>query len=154
RPAYRPGQKVAVRGVIREVQNGQFANVPRAGYRFEVTDSRGRLLAAREVILSDFGTFHESLPLDSGAPMGTYRIRVYQPGKSDFAGSFEVQSYRLESVELSFDLKKTVFYRGETVEADVTAKYQYGAPVANRPLEVTLPDQRIIAATTDPAGKF
>ena len=95
RPAYRPGQQVAVRGVIREVQSGQYANVPRADYRFEVTDSRGRQIVARPVTLSDFGTFHETLPLDRGAPVGTYRVRVYQPGKSDFAGSFEVQSYQL-----------------------------------------------------------
>ena len=57
-----------------------------AGYRFEVADSRGRLIVARPVTLSDFGTFHETLPLDRGAPVGTYRVRVYQPGKSDFAG--------------------------------------------------------------------
>ena len=86
--------------------------------------------------------------------MGTYRVRVYQPGKSDFAGAFEVQSYQLEPIDLSFDLKKTVFYRGETVEADVVAKYQYGAPVAGRPIEVTLPDQRVLNATTDATGKF
>ena len=94
--------------------------------------------------LSDFGTFHETLPLDPSAPVGTYRVRVYQPGKSDFAGAFEVQSYQLEPIDLSFDLKKTVYYRGETIEADVVAKYQYGAPVANRPIEVTLPDQRVL----------
>ncbi|HMF35108.1 MAG TPA: MG2 domain-containing protein, partial [Isosphaeraceae bacterium] len=154
RPAYRPGQQVAVRGVIREVQSGQYANVPRAGYRFEVTDCRGRQIVARPVTLSDFGTFHETLPLDRGAPVGTYRVRVYQPGKSDFAGSFEVQSYQLEPIDLSFDLKQTVYYRGETVEADIVAKYQYGAPVANRPIEVTLPDQRVVNATTDATGKF
>ncbi len=100
RPAYRPGQQVAVRGVIREVQGGQYANLPRAEYRFEVTDSRGRQIVARTVTLSDFGTFHETLPLDRGAPVGTYRLRLYQPGKSDFAGSFEVQSYQLEPIEL------------------------------------------------------
>ena len=154
RPAYRPGQQVAVRGVIREVQSGQYANVPRADYRFEVTDSRGRQIVARPVTLSDFGTFHETLPLDRGAPVGTYRVRVYQPGKSDFAGFFEVQSYQLEPIDLSFDLKQTVYYRGETVEADIVAKYQYGAPVANRPIEVTLPDQRVVNATTDATGKF
>ena len=51
-------------------------------------------------------------PWTDGAPVGTYRVRVYQPGKSDFAGAFEVQSYQLEPIDLSFDLKKTVFYRG------------------------------------------
>jgi tetratricopeptide (TPR) repeat protein len=154
RPAYRPGQQVAVRGVIREVAGGQYANVPKAVYRFEVADSRGRQIVSRRVALSDFGTFHETLPLDHGAPVGTYRVRVFQPGKSDFAGSFEVQSYQLEMIDLFFDLKKTVFYRGETVEADVVAKYQYGAPVASRPVEVTLPDQRVLSATTDETGKF
>ncbi len=70
RPAYRPGQTVAIRGVVREVREGQYANVPRAVYRFEVADSRGRLIVARAVTLSEFGTFHESLPLDSSRAAG------------------------------------------------------------------------------------
>ncbi len=90
RPAYRPGHKVAIRGVVREVAGGQYAHVPGSVYRYEVADSRGRLIAAHPVTLSDFGTFHETLELDSAAPAGTYRVRVFQPGKSDFAGSFEV----------------------------------------------------------------
>ena len=50
RPAYRPGHKVAIRGVIREVENGQYANVPKSVYRLEVTDARGRLIVAHPVI--------------------------------------------------------------------------------------------------------
>ncbi len=81
RPAYRPGQKVSIRGVVREVTNGQYANVPGAVYRFEVADSRGRLIVARPVTLSEFGTFHESLELDSAAPVGDYRVRVLPAGQ-------------------------------------------------------------------------
>ena len=133
RPAYRPGHKVSIRGVVREVAGGQYAHVPKAVYRFEVADSRGRLIAAHPVTLSDFGTFHETLSLDSAAPVGTYRVRVFQPGKSDFAGSFEVHSYQLEPISLSFDLKKTVFYRGETIQATLVAKYQYGCAGGGAP---------------------
>ena len=154
RPAYRPGQKVSIRGVVREIANGQYANVPLSVYRFEVADSRGRLIVARPVTLSQFGTFHEALALDSAAPVGAYRVRVYQPGKSDFAGAFQVDSYQLEPIDLSFDLKKTVYYRGETIQADLVARYQYGAPVATRPIEVNLPDGRILHGTTDATGKF
>jgi prepilin-type processing-associated H-X9-DG protein len=154
RPAYRPGHQVGIRGVVREVASGQYHSAPRAVYRFEVADSRGRLIVAHPVTLSDFGTFHESLVLDSAAPVGTYRARVYQPGKSDFAGTFEVQSYQLEPIDLAFDLKKTVFYRGETIEAELVARYQYGAPLAGRPLDLQLPDGRIVHATTDAAGKY
>ena len=154
RPAYRPGQQVALRGVVREVADGQYASTPKAEYRLEVTDSRGRQIVARAVTLSDFGTFHETLPLDPGAPVGTYRVRLYQPGKSDFAGAFEVQSYQLEAMDLTLDLSKTVVFRGETVEGDVVAKYQYGAPAAGRPVAVRLPDGRVVRGTTDAAGKY
>jgi alpha-2-macroglobulin len=154
RPAYRPGQQVSIRGVVREVSGGQYANKPGTAYRFEVADSRGRLIVARQVTLSEFGTFHESLTLERSAPVGDYRVRVFQPGKSDFAGQFQVDSYRLEPVDLSFDLKKTVFYRGETIQADLIAHYQYGAPLATRPIEVNLPDGRILHGTTDNAGKY
>ena len=154
RPAYRPGQKVSIRGVVREVANGQYANVPMAVYRFEVADSRGRLIVARPVTLSQFGTFHVALALDSAVPVGAYRVRVYQPGKSDFGGTFQVDSYQLEPIDLSFELKKTVYYRGETIEADLVARYQYGAPVAIRPIDVNLPDGRILHGTTDAAGKY
>ncbi len=154
RPAYRPGQGVSVRGVVREVREGQYANAPKAVYRFEVADSRGRLIVARPVTLSEFGTFHESLPLDSGAPLGTYRVTVSQPGKSVFSGSFEVQSYQLEPIDLRFKLEKSVVYRGETVKGDVIARYQYGEPMASRPIEVGLPDGRTLHGTTDAAGKY
>ena len=88
RPAYRPGQKVSIRGVVREVTEGQYATSAGSVYHFEVIDAKGRQLVARKVTLSEFGTFHETLPLDVGAPVGAYRMRVYQPGKSDFAGAF------------------------------------------------------------------
>jgi TolA-binding protein len=154
RPAYRPGQSVELRGVVREVTEGQYTNVPKATYRLEVTDSRGRPFLAKEVTLSDFGTFHERVAIDDGAPVGTYRVRVYQPGKSEFAGQFEVQAYKLEKVDLTFDLPKTVYFRGETIKGSVAARYQYGTPLAQRPIRVALPDGRVLEGTTDDAGRY
>ncbi|HEX8201135.1 MAG TPA: MG2 domain-containing protein, partial [Isosphaeraceae bacterium] len=154
RPAYRPGQEVALRGVVREVKDGQYAHEPGAVYRLEVTDSRGRQFVAQPVTLSAFGTFHERLPLDPGAPVGTYRVRLYRPGQSDFAGAFEVQAYQLEKVDLTFDLPRTVYYRGETIEADVVARYQYGTPLAGRPIRVQLPDGRVLDGRTDATGTY
>ena len=154
RPAYRPGQEVALRGVVREAKDGQYANPAGEAYKLEVYDARGRLLLARPATLSEFGTFHEALRLDSGAPVGSYRVRLFRPGRGDFAGSFEVQSYKLEKIDLDFDLPRTVYYRGETIKADVIARYQYGSPVSGRPIEVALPDGRIVRGTTDASGKF
>ncbi len=154
RPAYRPGQEVALRGVVREARDGQYADPAGASYRFEVLDSRGRLLIARPVKLSEFGTFHETIGLDSSAPVGSYRLRLFQPGKSEFAGAFEVQSYRLEKVDVAIDLPKTVYFRGETIAADVVAKYQYGAPLANKLVDVVFTGGLRKVGRTDGAGKF
>ena len=154
RPAYRPGQEVQLRGVVREVKEGHYAHEPGAAYRLEVTDSRGRQFVARPVTLSEFGTFHEAIPLDSGAPVGTYRVRLHRPGGSEFAGQFEVQAYQLRKIDLSFDLPKTVYFRGETVKAEVVARYQYGTPLASRPIRVRLPDGRTLDGKTDAAGKY
>ncbi len=154
RPAYRPGQAVEIRGIVREVRDGQYSDPQGQTYKLEVLDSRGRLLHARPTVLSQFGTFHESIALDSSAPVGSYRVRLYQAGKSEFAGAFEVQAYHLEKVDIVIDLPKTVYYRGETIAADIVAKYQYGAPVANKLVDVVFANAVRKTGRTDGEGKF
>lgn len=154
RPAYRPGQRVEIRGVVREVRDGLYDPSKGAEYRLEVTDSRGRTFLARPVTLSAFGTFAATVDLDSAAAAGMYRMRLYQPGKSDFAAQFTVEAYQLEKVDLSFDLPRTVYYRGETIEGALVARYQYGTPLANRPITLQLPDGRIVNGSTDTGGRF
>ena len=105
--------------------------------------------------LSEFGTFHETLPLDEAAPVGTYRVRLYQPGKSEFAGAFEVQAYQLEKIDLAFDLPQTVYYRGETVKGRVVARYQYGTPAgATGRSPCSCPTAGPSQGKTDAAGKY
>ena len=154
RPAYRPGQEVLIRGVIRETKDGQYANPSGVVYKLEVLDSQGRLLLAKDTTLSPFGTFRDSIRIDSGAPVGSYRIRLWKPGGSDFSGGFEVQAYQLEKLGLEFDLPRTVYDRGETVRGTLKARYGFDAPASGRPIEVRLPDGRTLRGTTDPKGEF
>ncbi|MHB1558687.1 MAG: MG2 domain-containing protein, partial [Isosphaeraceae bacterium] len=154
RPAYRPGQRARIRGILRDVKDGRFDPGAGASYRMEVLDSRGRRIVGQAVVLSPFGTFHAEVPLDAAAPVGTYRIRVFRVDGGDFAGSFEVQAYRLAKAELTVELPRTVYFRGETVEGHTLARYPDGTPMAGRPIAVTLPDGRTLRGTTDAAGKF
>ena len=87
--------------------------------------------------------------------MGTYRVRLYQPGKSDFAGAFEVQSYQLEKIDLAFDLTKTVYFRGETIEGDARRQVpvRHPAGAAGRS-PWRLPDGRTLEGKTDARGKY
>ncbi len=153
RPVYRPGQTVQIRGVVREVGNGQYVVHPGAGYQFEVADSQGRMIASRNVALSAFGTFHETVGLDPGAPLGDYQVHVFQPRGSSFTGKFVVQSYELRPFDLEFKLDRAVYYRGETIKGAVVAHYPHGAP-ASRPVVIMLPDGGVLRGSTDQAGQF
>ena len=155
RPAYRPGPaRRRSAGSSARSRTAGSTGRPGASYRLEVFDSQGRRIVARDVVLSPFGTFHAELPLDAAAPVGTYRVRVYQPRRSEFASTFEVQAYRLAKAELTVELPRPVFFRGERIEGDVVARYPDGTPLAGRPVAVQLPDGRTLRGTTDAAGRF
>ena len=74
RPAYRPGQNIPIRGIIRDVKDGAYFVSAGATYKLSVLDSQGRLIREEQVKLSDFGTFHTEMKLDESAPVGDYRI--------------------------------------------------------------------------------
>ena len=80
----------------------------------------------------------------SGAPVGTYRVRVYQPGKSDFAGTLRgpVVPARADRPELRPEedglLPRRDRSRPTSSRGTSTARRS-----PNRPIEVTLPDGRV-----------
>jgi hypothetical protein len=77
---FRGGSKWCVSQYVAMFQGGQYANPASASYKLEVRDARGRTILAKSTAVSEFGTFHEAVRLDDGAPVGTYQVTVYRPG--------------------------------------------------------------------------
>jgi len=165
RPAYRPGQKVSIRGIIRDVSEGSYSIPSETLYEISIVDSQGRLLHSEELKLSRFGTFHTEMVLDDDAPVGEYRITAQSVSDAGqiptevgppqvFTGIFQVQRYQLEKMRLALDFSQRVYFRGEKVEATFTASYYYGQPVSNRLIRYVLPDGRSYTEETDAEGKL
>ena len=162
--AYRPGEKVSIRGIIRDVKEGSYSVSAGAFYTVAITDSQGRLLHSEKLKLSRFGTFHTEMTLDENAPVGEYRITaeiareaeaVETAVKPDvFTGTFQVQRYKLEKMKLAIEFPHRIYFRGEKVEATFVASYYYGQPVAGRLIRYTLPDGRSYTEETDAEGKL
>lgn len=158
RPAYLPGERVSLRGILRDVKNDGYVipEDPRFNVRF--TDPQGRLLSEQAVKLGDFGTFDASLDLPSQAAIGQYTMTASQEAKGprrtalQFQGTFEVREFKLEKIKLTMEFPRRVFFRGEKVEATLTAAYYWGEPLAGRVIRCTLPDRRIERVTTDAEG--
>jgi uncharacterized protein YfaS (alpha-2-macroglobulin family)/tetratricopeptide (TPR) repeat protein len=154
RPAYRPGQTVRVRGIIRETAEGAYSFEKGKEYILEIVDSQGRVLETVHPTLGEFGTFSNEFALDAFAPNGTYSIVCRREKGPTFSGSFEVQLYKLEKMDLSFDLPQKILFRGEELKGKIIARYYYGEPVAGREIEYFLPDGRRYVGTTDEKGEL
>lgn len=154
RPAYRAGQLVNIKGIVRWVEADRY--VFKAGEKFllQVIDPRNRVLHSQDVVLGEFGTVAANFSLPTESPQGSYRVHLRQAARNQsFETTFQVHEYRLEPVRFTVDLPRTVYYRGEQVQGKLVLKYYHGTPLAGRTVEYRLGDDRWYSATTDANGE-
>ncbi|TWT33373.1 tetratricopeptide repeat protein [Blastopirellula retiformator] len=152
RPAYRPGQLVHLKGIIRDAVNDIYVVPENRDYKLEVFDGRNRLVMEEEIKLSDYGSFQSHLLLPTGAALGNYRM-VVSADKVRYEGSFVVHEYQLPSVFLTVESDRKVYYRGEKITGAIKAAYYYGAPVEGAEISYALNGDRMFTATTDDKGE-
>ena len=153
RPAYRPGEKLHIRGIIREVIDGSYVVPKKQNYSMMIFDSMNRLLLKQKVKLSSFGTTHKSFQLAEKASVGEYRILLKrQDKKYTFQTTFLVNQLRLEKVKLSLSFPHRVYFRGEKIEATFSAQYYYGTPVVGKKLRYVLPNGQSFVVKTNDKG--
>lgn len=153
RPAYRAGQLVHVRGILRRASDDTFVIDAGKNYTVEVFDPRNRSIWQEDVKLSDYGSFRSMFSLPTTSPPGTYRIAVRDADGKGHEGVFTVHEYRLEPIRLAVETERKVFYRGEEIEGKVVAKFYYGAPLTGREIRYQLAGGRSYTATTDENGE-
>lgn len=163
RPAYRSGQLVNIKGIVRWVDQDQFTFKAGEKFRLDIYDARGRTVRSEEVALNAFGTVNHNLILPDTAPQGQYRVCLHRSsrggsdsiGELSFETHFSVTEYRLESVQLSAELEKEVYFRGDEVEGTIGLAYYYGSPLADEVIRYSFgPDGEQVTARTDKEGKI
>lgn len=153
RPAYRPGQEVRLRAILRDVQGGGYGFEPGAEYRLTVSDSRGRIFLRRQLRLGEYGTVADVFRLDPFAPVGDYTVRLDRAEGPGFSGGFRVEEYALQRIDLTVRFERPVVYRGEVARGTLRAGFHYGEPLADAEIRYTLPDGRTVDARTDERGE-
>ncbi len=159
RPAYRPGQLVHVRSIIRRVAGDTYTVEQDKKFNVTVYDNRDRLVHEAAVALSAFGSFNTHFMLPATSPQGQYRIVATEDTKRSgdiqtYQGYFTVHEYQLEPVQLLVESDRTVYYRGEEITGKIVAKYYYGAPLAGREVRYRLADGRMFTAKTNDEGEI
>ncbi len=167
RPVYRAGQIVNVRGIIRFAKAKENAAasggsplsadelvVPeKQAFTLRVVDPQDRVLRQVDVKLDRFGCFHDQFLLPDEAEPGQYRIVVTDVANHTFQGGFRVEVFQLEPIQITVDVPRRVFYRGEKIEGTIRVAYVFGTPLAGKPIRYSLADQPVQTAVTDPQGE-
>ncbi len=162
RPAYRPGEGVSIRGILREVDNGAYTlpvqpEDKRLQWMLDIIDPRGRALVTEPIVLTDFGSFAASFLVPQDATVGDYKLIARRVEGPTFSSTFSVQTYQLPKAFLSFDFAERVILRGQPIKGAVVAKYHYGEPVVGKVIEyaMSLPTGDVIrrSGVTDSDGR-
>ncbi|GAK57091.1 alpha-2-macroglobulin-like [Candidatus Vecturithrix granuli] len=163
RPAYRPGQQVNIKGIVRENDAQGVLRIPKPipsqeghtglKYQLSVLSSQGTPVYQAEIELSEFGSFAVDFDLSAAAPLGAYRI-VLNRGRESYSGQFLVEEYKLEQVKLSIETEREVYFRGETITGTITAQYYYGEPLKDKPVTYTLVNLETRSEMTNQQGKI
>jgi len=153
--AYRAGDVVHFRGIIRDVQNGAYSVPGGREYEISITDERKRVLRRMKSKLSDFGTFTHSVPLPASAPTGSYHITAKAvEGDETHEAWFNVHEFEIAEITAEIETKPDAVFRGDRVEGTLRVNYSWGAPLVDEPVCVRMPDGRLLEGKTDAAGAF
>lgn len=130
RPAYRPGQTVYFKGIVRQSSNDELKLAGSDKVSIAINDSGEKAVCEQLVDLSANGSFNGECVLPAGAALGGYGIVAGSEG-SYGQGSFKVLEYRKPEFEVKVTPDRRFLVVGDNGEMKVTARYYFGAPVAN-----------------------
>jgi len=153
RTAYRPGDTLHWRAIVRGASEGRFVVQPGKRVEFSLADARGRIVRTQSLTQSEYGTLDGEFELPATSPLGTWRISLATDDNSIFNAEFTVAQFQLVHVELDVEFERAVYYRGETAVARIEARYSHGGPVADAPLSFEMPDGRTSEGRTDAQGR-
>ncbi|MCU0722835.1 MAG: MG2 domain-containing protein, partial [Planctomycetes bacterium] len=154
RPAYRPGDLVHLKAIVREVEKGEFSFAAGKAYAARVHDSRGALVVSGAASLTAFGTLDWTFGLPANAPLGKYRVALAPEKGTAFAAEFSVVEYRLPKLDVQVKVENPVCFRGEAVKGAIRVATFYGEPAPGREVAYGLGDQPRRTGTTNDRGEI
>ncbi|MGD9497060.1 MAG: alpha-2-macroglobulin [Armatimonadota bacterium] len=137
RPAYRPGDEVRYKGIVRAAAGESWAVPTGFPVQVQVRDDMDNLVHAANLRTSEFGSFDGALRLPEAALPGVYALKTSIAGEPHYA-DFIVAEYRKPEWEVTVTTPRERYVRGETMQVTAEATYFYGAPVADARVEYTV----------------
>jgi uncharacterized protein YfaS (alpha-2-macroglobulin family) len=154
RGAYRPGESMHTKAVVRRVDGDAAEAVRRGTVRVVLTGPDGDV-SSKRIALNAFGSVDADFAVPASAMLGEYTVAVWfdppparprgrarpaAPQSPVMIGSASVRvgEFRQPTVRVDLDLPTEALAQGDTIRAAVRGQYLFGAPTANTAARWTL----------------
>ena len=132
RGIYRPGEKVYVKGLVRQMKNGQWALPSVVKGNLTVYNSRGEE-AFKQTLFYDTqsGAFDWQFDLPQTAVTGSWSLQ-FKPsdGYGEAYYSFQVEAVKQADFNVNLRTLEPFYIGGQTAQFTASADYLFGAPVS------------------------
>ncbi len=137
RPIYRPGQTVYFRAIVRQAYNGRYTTPDLASLPLILYKNYSEEIARFDLPLSAFATAHGEYTLPMEASPGDYRL-ASPLDEYNISVNFRVAEYRKPEINLQVSFAADQIRLGQTLQANINARYFFDAPAGNLPLKWAL----------------
>lgn len=144
RGLYRPGEKVHLKGSLRDRDEGEWILPQVSKVEFIVKNSRDEKIEEGKVGINEFGTFHHTIQLSEKAPTGSYRVdyhipadlaKEWQIGTRISGVTFRVEEFEAAQFEVNVTSPAEALVMGQKAPFEIEGKWLFGAPMNEAQLE-------------------
>ncbi len=150
RPAYRPGETVQWKAIVRDWDEEAGWVLPgRESFHFRIQDPEGNVVKEGPLRLNAFGSGSAKLDLDEGLRLGLYTLVINDAKEADgryLGRDIRAQFFRLEEYKLpefrvnvatapGAEGQPQAYRLGDAIEVEVTAEYYFGGGVPDADVE-------------------
>lgn len=153
RGAYRPGETVHATVLVRDAQARALENMPVTA----ILQRPNGVEYARELLNDGMaGGYALGLPLGRGVPTGSWRLSIHgDPDAPALASeTLLVEDFLPERIDFDLSLVEPVLRVGDTARLNIAARYLFGAPAGNLPIEGEVTVKRAQGYAAYPGYRF
>jgi uncharacterized protein YfaS (alpha-2-macroglobulin family) len=136
RGVYRPGEKANVRTIVR----APGVRIPESfPVIFEIKRPDGKKFKEYNAVLNQFGTADVEVEFPDYALTGEYKIALKVPGGENAIGEakINVEEFMPDSLKVTARIADQRFKKEDAIPVDVNVQQNYGAPAADRDVDVS-----------------
>jgi uncharacterized protein YfaS (alpha-2-macroglobulin family) len=138
RPAYRPGDEIHFKGIVRRIAKDGYRLPGRGTVSVHIDDPDGNRLEQFSLPISDHGTFHGAFRTSPESKPGGYNVVCEALGGTSSGIFANVVAYRKPEYSVEVNSDRPFYVMGDRAAATIECRYYYGGPVVGAKVKASV----------------